>query len=68
MQNKHYIIINTQSYYQFFLKSSFIEIDLLNGLNVVLKERHEIESNYNHLNIKFSNIQKEEADRHERVK
>lgn len=34
----------------------------------MLKERHEIESNYNHLHAKFNQIQVDEAERKEKVK
>lgn len=34
----------------------------------MLKERHEIESNYNHLHAKFNQIQVDENERKEKVK
>ncbi|CAO1387723.1 unnamed protein product [Diamesa tonsa] len=42
------------------------KILLLTGVNVVLKERHEIESNYNHLHMKFNQMQKDESERKEK--
>lgn len=47
--------------------NSNTEILLLTGVNVVLKERHEIESNYNHLHMKFNQMQKDESERKEKV-
>lgn len=44
------------------------EINILNSINIVLKERHEIESNYNHLHLKFNQIQTDETERKEKVK
>ncbi|CAO1388683.1 unnamed protein product [Diamesa serratosioi] len=42
------------------------KVQLLTDVNVILKERHEIESNYNHLNIKFNQMQKDESERKEK--
>ncbi|CAG9803733.1 unnamed protein product [Chironomus riparius] len=42
------------------------KINILSSINIVLKERHEIESNYNHLHIKFNQIQTDETDRKEK--
>lgn len=33
----------------------------------MLKERHEIDTNYNHLHLKYSQMQTDESDRKEKV-
>lgn len=33
----------------------------------MLKERHEIDTNYNHLHLKYSQMQTDETDRKEKV-
>lgn len=43
------------------------EILLLTAVNATLKERHEIEANYNHLHIKFNQMQKDESERKDKV-
>lgn len=43
------------------------EINVLQAINNVLKERHEIESNYKNLALKFHDMQQEEAHRRAKV-
>jgi hypothetical protein len=43
------------------------EINLINSINVVLKERHEIETNFNHLHLKLNQMKSDEADRKDKV-
>ncbi len=50
------------------ITNSHAEINILSGLNVVLKERHEIESNYNHLHLKMEQLKKDELERREKVR
>lgn len=45
----------------------FSEISLLEAINTVLKERHEIETNYKTLSLKFTKLQKEETERRQEV-
>ncbi|KAG5684572.1 hypothetical protein PVAND_013797 [Polypedilum vanderplanki] len=42
------------------------EINLLSNINVVLKERHEIETNYNHLHMKYNQLKVDEIERKEK--
>lgn len=43
------------------------EIHVLQAINNVLKERHEIESNYKNLALKFRDMQEEESLRRAKV-
>lgn len=45
----------------------FIEISLIQAINNVLHERHEIETNYKSLSLKLTKLQKEETERREQV-
>lgn len=44
-----------------------LEISLINCINEMLKERHEIDTNHNHLHLKFSQLQADESDRKDKV-
>lgn len=44
------------------------EINLLNCINDMLKERHEIDTNFNHLHLKFTQMQTDEHDRKDKVR
>lgn len=46
----------------------FLEISLIQAINNVLHERHEIETNYKSLSLKLTKLQKEETERREQVK
>ncbi|XP_055615980.1 ERC protein 2-like isoform X2 [Toxorhynchites rutilus septentrionalis] len=48
---------------EFLLHHYFAQIGVLQSINNVLKERHEIESNYKNLALKFRDMQEEEAFR-----
>jgi hypothetical protein len=43
------------------------EITILQSINTILKERHEIENNFKNLSIKYTKLQKEETERRDKV-
>lgn len=73
--NQIQIIYKYKFYYPFYTRDLFIyffllflEISLIQAINNVLHERHEIETNYKSLSLKLTKLQKEETERREQVK